>query len=247
MGTRCAKARGGGDDEGLMDFDTFESLAGEMWEAIPEMFREGVQALVIHAADKADPINPGVFLMGECSVDAATSMVPDVPLQTNIDIYHGSFTMISQRSETFDWEGELWETLTHELRHHIEWRAGIDHLGDEDDLQLENLARINGRPFAHDFHRRGSRLDEGVYTVDGDLFLEVPVPHKEWGQSTDPVTVEWAGITCEAAPPSTPGARLTYLTASTRPSSQRRGAPDAPWNPWREVVLVLRKRRRWFG
>jgi hypothetical protein len=42
----------------------------------------------------------------------------------------------------FDWEGEAWETLLHEIRHHVESRAGQVDLIEED---LEYLDQIKER------------------------------------------------------------------------------------------------------
>lgn len=231
-----------------MDFDAFDALAAEMWGHIPPPFREGVQALIIHVDPKPDPLNTGVFLMGECAVDESVAMIPDVPLHSNIHIYHGSFTQIALKEPGFPWEDELWETLTHELRHHLEWRAGVDYLGDEDDLQLENLARLDGRPFTLDYHRRGAPLDEGVYTLDGDLFIEAGIEHKAWPDlRREGLEVEWQGIVCLVPPldPAQLKARIVYV----QPDLDLGAIPEQEglWLPWRDVVVVLRKKRRWFG
>ncbi len=227
-----------------MDFSSFEALAGAMWSRIPAVFKVGVQSLVVHEPPKPDPLNPGVFLMGECAVDEVVALIPDAALRTTIHLYHGSFVELARQEDDFPWDEELWETLTHELRHHLEWRAGVDYLGDEDDLQLENLARINGRPFALDYHRRGPRLDEGVYTVDGELFIEAPIPHKEWPSlARHTLDIEWQGIRCVVHPVPTADLRAGIVYA----------LPDIDLDdddaelPWRDVVIVLRKKGRWFG
>lgn len=48
------------------------------------------------------------------------------------------FIWLYDKSLGFDWEGEIWETLLHELRHHLEFLAGRDDLVAED---LEYLRR----------------------------------------------------------------------------------------------------------
>jgi hypothetical protein len=53
-------------------------------------------------------------------------------LGRHVAIYYGSFAAIAAEDPDFDWEEEAWETLTHELRHHVESLAGEDLLVQED-------------------------------------------------------------------------------------------------------------------
>ena len=55
-------------------------------------------------------------------------------LGRHIALYYGSFLQVA--GPGFDWEGEVWETLLHELRHHLESLAG------RDDLVREDLRRL---------------------------------------------------------------------------------------------------------
>ena len=211
-----------------MNFATFEREAARLWLAIPAQFKDGVEALFVERAPRTDP---------EC-VSAPSSAIPDAPVQSLIYLYHGSFTRVSARDPAFDWDGELWETLTHELQHHLEWRAGYDALGDEDDLQKENLARRDGRPFDRDFYRRGAALDRGVFAVDGDLFLEIIVPRKEWPLLTrDGLDVEWAGIHCHVDP--VPRDALAPGLMFVEPDVE---LEDGAVLPWYDVVVVLRRK-----
>jgi hypothetical protein len=41
-----------------------------------------------------------------------------------VALYYGSFVAVGDGDPSFDWEDEAWETLTHELRHHVESLAG---------------------------------------------------------------------------------------------------------------------------
>lgn len=236
-----------------MELSHFEQSAASQWERIPTFFKEGVQAVIVHHERKEDPLYEGVFLMGECEADPATSMVPDVPLRSIIHLYHGSFQAIADREEAFDWQEELWETLTHELRHHLEWRAGVDHLGDEDDLEKENFARRQGLAFDPDFHRRGVRLDEGVTSVGGDLFLEVVIEPEQWRAALSAaMDITWGDLTCHlpALPELRPGVHFIHpelslddpRQGSARGAAAAPGDPqeDSPRLPWQEVVVVLR-------
>lgn len=67
-------------------------------------------------------------------------------LGRHIALYYGSFLEVA--GEGFDWEAEVWETLLHELRHHLESLAG------RDDLVQEDLRRL-------DAFRRGGPSGEG--------------------------------------------------------------------------------------
>ena len=122
-----------------MDLEEFQALALMMWERFPPGFKEGVSAVVITEEPMFDPDLPEVMLMGECAVDEAIAAVPDAPLCSIISLHYGSFAACAESDPLFPWEDELWETLTHELRHHLEWCAGVDHLGDEDDALREEL------------------------------------------------------------------------------------------------------------
>ncbi len=223
-----------------MDLDTFEAHAERMWDAIPPHFRAGIQAVIIEPEPKPDPLYAGTWLMGECMADPAASMVPDGPLRSLIWIYHGSFVQIAQNAVGgFDWEGELWETLTHELRHHLEWAAGVDYLGDEDDVQAENLARLQGMAFDVDFYRRGARMDDGVYVADGELFLEVKIPRRQWAATlADGMEIEWGGVRCDIP------AGLTQANSAVifvEPAINKRLGRL----PWRAINVVLRRKIWW--
>ena len=60
-------------------------------------------------------------------------------------LYYGSFRELARLDEDFDWEAELWETLTHEVRHHRESTAGEDALEDLDWAEDENFRRRAGK------------------------------------------------------------------------------------------------------
>src|SRR6185503_6054249 len=72
----------------------------------------------------------------------------------------------------FDWRTEAWDTLTHELRHHLEFRAHVDALEAYDWAAEQNFARHEGKRFDPVFYRSGERLAEGVFKVDDDVFME---------------------------------------------------------------------------
>ncbi len=74
--------------------------------------------------------------------------------------------------EGFDWREEAWETLTHELRHHLEWRARAPALEAFDRAVEQNFARQDGEPFDPLFYLDGEPAGESAYRVEDDVFLD---------------------------------------------------------------------------
>jgi hypothetical protein len=54
-------------------------------------------------------------------------------------MYYGSFAVVARGRHDFDWDEEIWETLTHELQHHIESQANDRTLIEWDRQQLEKF------------------------------------------------------------------------------------------------------------
>src|SRR5207247_873131 len=71
------------------------------------------------------PVHGDVYTLGECVPLEWSGSGAD--LHSRIILYHGSFASLARLGD-FDWREETWETLTHELRHHLEWRAHLDRL-----------------------------------------------------------------------------------------------------------------------
>lgn len=118
-----------------MTLDAFTELAEEYAEAIPEALLEGLNGgiLIEEEARRRDDDPPGVYLLGE--------YVTDEHLGALIVLYYGSFIALFGDEDDADdvIADELWETLRHELRHHIEARAGVRDLDKEDLEALEAL------------------------------------------------------------------------------------------------------------
>src|SRR5439155_538461 len=79
-------------------------------------------------------------------------------------LYHGSFAALARLGD-FDWRTEAWETLAHELRHHLEWRAHVSRLEAYDWAAEENFRRHEGQPFDPLFYRSGESVEDGVWKV----------------------------------------------------------------------------------
>jgi hypothetical protein len=77
---------------------------------------------------KPEPGLKGVWRLGEYLDPGPPSAFRGFEgLGRHIALYYGSFLQVA--GPGFDWEGEVWETLLHELRHHLESLAGRDDSG----------------------------------------------------------------------------------------------------------------------
>jgi hypothetical protein len=138
---------------------------------VPQEFRAGVVAIEVSPKAVPDPVQRDVYTMGECiplewSGNGAN-------LQSRIVLYHGSFAELARdRTGGFNWREEAWETLSHELRHHLEWRANVGALEAYDWAAQENFARAEGQTFDPVFYRSGEKIADRVYKVDDDVFIE---------------------------------------------------------------------------
>jgi hypothetical protein len=161
----------------VLPFPAFEARAFDVWATIPERFRAGC-VLLVHADTRPDPADPEVFVLGMC--EAAFAGTVDMPIgesQSIVHVWYGSFVSIAARARAFDAEGELEETILHELTHHWEGRAGLMGLDLFDAAQIANFHRRRDIAVAPGFWRHGERhagLDGWV--IDGDVFVEVAGP-----------------------------------------------------------------------
>jgi predicted Zn-dependent protease with MMP-like domain len=163
-----------------VDFRQFERAARLAYAEIPAEFKEGIDGLTVRRQAEAHPTLPDVFTLGHCLTEAHLSEFggPETTRST-IVLYWGSFLQLSERDDDFDWDGELWETLTHELRHHLESLAGDDALEDVDYAADELFKRQEGLDFDPWYYQRGGDLGGGVYVVEREHYLELPWRDKD--------------------------------------------------------------------
>lgn len=130
-----------------MTYEAFVELVERLWEEVPEDFKRGLQGVHVFPEAKPEPGLEGVWRLGEYLDPGPPSAFGGFEdLGRHIALYYGSFLEVA--GEGFDWEAEVWETLLHELRHHLESLAG------RDDLVQEDLRRL-------DAFRRGGPSGEG--------------------------------------------------------------------------------------
>lgn len=187
-----------------MRFDEFEELAWRFWEEIPGTYKSGVDGLVIERDALPHPTLPDIYTLGECATETYPSDFggPDT-IRSYVFLYYGSFWRLSRLDPDFDWEDELWETLTHELQHHLESLADEDALIAMDYAADENFKRFEGEPFDPYFYRSGERVDEGVWRVERDIFLERR--YRDGSEPEREVEIVWHGDRYRVERPATLG------------------------------------------
>jgi hypothetical protein len=123
-----------------MTYQEFKQAAEAMLADIPDEFTRDLQGVHVLTEAKLEEDFDDVYRMGEYLDPGPDSLLgPGKGLGRHIALYYGSFFAISEADPEFDWEEELWETITHELRHHVESLAGDISLIEEDHLQHETF------------------------------------------------------------------------------------------------------------
>jgi hypothetical protein len=211
-----------------MRLNDFRTLVSRLSREVPGEFLDGVSEITVSPRAVPHPTRAEIFTLGQCiPFHAGETGAPD-EIQSRVVLYHGSFRALAELDPAFDWRTEAWDTLTHELRHHLEWRAREGALEAFDEAAEENFARLDGDSFDPEFHLGGERVADDVYQVDDDFFLDRVVRRL-------PAVLEfgWHGRPYRAAMP--PGATLpAFLTVE--------GVSDPPPG---ELVVVLRRRAGW--
>lgn len=118
----------------MLTFEQFEQIANRLFDRIPPRLLEGLNGGIIlsEEAMQRDPDLPDVYIMGEYVDDP-------YGLGKYIVIYYGSFCKVLDDADPKEWEEELWETVVHEIRHHVEGQAGVSDLEVEDMIELERF------------------------------------------------------------------------------------------------------------
>jgi hypothetical protein len=208
-----------------MRLSDFETMIRRLSDEVPEQFLDGISEIVVSPRTVVHPDRPETFTLGEC-VPLPIELGSGVEgVQSRIVLYHGSFAALARLQEGFDWRLEAWETLTHELRHHLEWRARAPDLEAFDWAVEHNFARHDGEPFDPTFFLSGESEPGGLYRVEDDVFIDQIV-------STIPqaVTFAWRGRRYDLSLPE--DAELPcFITVE--------GLPDPPEG---DLVIVLRRK-----
>jgi hypothetical protein len=203
----------------------FEGMVHRMAEEVPREFLQGIAEITVSPRTVPHPARADIFTLGECiPLPDGAGGGPDT-VQSRVVLYHGSFTALARVNGGLDWRAEAWETLTHELRHHLEWRARTPDLEELDWAVEQNFARLDGESFDPTFYLRGEPLAEGLWRVEDDVFMDRVVA--EPGDTTE---VGWRDRTYRVPVPG--DATLPAFLVLD-------GIADPPAG---ELVLVLRRR-----
>jgi hypothetical protein len=207
-----------------MRLSDFESMVHRFEADLPADFLEGIAEIAVSPRTVPHPDRTEVYTLGEC-IPLPTSDPASEGIQSRIVLYHGSFAALARLQPGFDWRSEAWETLTHELRHHLEWRARAPALEAFDRAVEQNFARQDGDAFDPLFYFDGEPAGGDAYRVEDDVFLDRVVDHVPAA-----LRFQWRGRLYQVEPP--PGTGLpAYLTLEDVAE-----APDG------DLVLVLRRK-----
>jgi len=175
-----------------MRLNDFETMVRRLVTEVPPEFLVGVHGVEVSRSTLPHPARGDIWTLGECIPLPGTDQAGDDGLQSRVVLYHGSFQALARVEEGFDWRGEAWETLTHELRHHLEALAGEDALEDVDYAADELFKRQEGLDFDPWYYQHGEDLGGGVYVVEGGFYLEQVWEPPEW-ERTKAIDFEWRG------------------------------------------------------
>jgi Zincin-like metallopeptidase len=203
----------------------FEAMVRRVCTEVPAHFYEGIAEVVVSPRTVPHPDREETFTLGECDPLPMELGSGVEGLQSRIVLYHGSFAALARLQDGFDWRREAWETLTHELRHHLEWRARAPDLENFDWAVEHNFARHEGEPFDSTFFLSGELEASGYYRVEDDVFIDQIVR-----SIPATVTFSWRGHSYRAETPE--GVNLPcFLTVD--------GVKDPPEG---DLVVVLRRK-----
>lgn len=155
-----------------MRYEDFEKLVERLATEVPPEFLDGVIEVAVSPKSVPHPTRSDIYTLGECIPESLGEGVAADPLQSRVVLYHGSFAALAKGNSGFDWNAEAWETLTHELRHHLEWRARSDDLEQFDAAAEHNFARRERDDFDPLFFLDGDEVEPGLYQVDDDYFID---------------------------------------------------------------------------
>lgn len=216
-----------------MTFEDFDLRAHEMYATIPRQYLEGIDGLAVKEEALPHPSLPDIYTLGECRTEHYPSEYGGPgDVRSFVVLFYGSFLHLSELDAEWDWEEELWATITHEIRHHLESLAAEDDLEVEDYVVDQNFARRAGEAFDPDFYRDGRVLRDGVYAVDGDIFVEHLVSSEELASKH--VVFRWTGGDVRVPLPEPLGS-VHFVVLQGLPEGEG------------DVLLVLRRRQNLWG
>ena len=139
-----------------MTYREFRDTVEAMMDDIPDTFLQGLQG--VHALEQ-EVVEEGyvdVWRMGEYLDPGPDDFLGGFEgLGRHVALYYGSFARIAEGDPDFEWEEEIWETLTHELRHHVESLAGDGALIEQDLIDAREFEKREAERGGKDRDGRG--------------------------------------------------------------------------------------------
>ena len=216
-----------------MKFAAFRRFAERAYEEIPEAYKQGIDGLIVSRDAVRHAELPGVYTLGECLTESWPSewQGPDTT-RSSVVLYWGSFRNLAAGDPDFNWEGEVWETLTHELRHHLESLAEEDRLEEVDYAADQGFKRQDGLEFDPWYYQHGDPVGPGAYRVEEQIFLEQVWDSRAF-YAVETIAFTWGG------------------RGWTIPRPERLGDVHYVWidggvDPPMAFELVLVRRRGWW-
>jgi hypothetical protein len=173
----------------------FEAMVRRLADEVPADFLGGVAEITVSPRTVPHPERDEIYTLGEC-IPLPSSDTSSDGVQSRVVLYYGSFAALARLHPGFDWRAEAWETLTHELRHHLEWRARAPALEAFDRAVEQNFARQDGEPFDPLFFLDGEPAGQDAWRVEDDVFLDRLVD-----EPPPAVRLTWAGRLYRVEPP----------------------------------------------
>jgi len=179
------------------------------------------------------PELPDIFTLGHCDTESYPSeWVGPETTRSVVVLYYGSFRSVARQDPDFDWEAEIYETVEHEVRHHLESLANEDQLVGVDYVMDEDFKRSEGLDWDPWYYQRGEAAGQGVYVAEDHVFIE-----QEWTaaafERAAAIDFDWKQASYRIPRPEQLG-DLHYVWLE--------GVEGAP--PALELVLV--RRRSWW-
>lgn len=119
-----------------MTVEEFQDALGEMLDELPTPLLEDLNGgIIAEPSAKQSEESPGLLILGQYHQDHY--------LGRFIVLYYGSFAYLYGIDRN-RWLREMRKTLRHEIRHHVEERAGLRDLAREDQVLLRKFLEDSG-------------------------------------------------------------------------------------------------------
>jgi hypothetical protein len=161
----------------VRDYDAFAARARALFAGLPEEERAGL-ALEVRLAVEPHPARPGEVVLADRATGPGEA--PAGPLRATVRLHHGSFLVRAEAESGFDPGAALERALVREAEGHREDLEACALLPTEDALFEAHARFRSGDDTPAGWYRRGEPVAPGLWAVDLDLFLELPLSGTAW-------------------------------------------------------------------